>query len=35
MIHEFLMNNYLEDVDLEILDGLVNMAKGSLCRFLK
>ncbi len=34
-IHEFLMNNYREDVDLEKLAELVNMAKGSLCRFFK
>jgi transcriptional regulator GlxA family with amidase domain len=35
MIHEFLMNNYREDVDLEKLANVVNMAKGSLCRFFK
>lgn len=35
MIHEFLMNNYREDVDLEKLAELVHMVKGSLCRFFK
>ncbi|HPT22057.1 MAG TPA: AraC family transcriptional regulator [Bacteroidales bacterium] len=34
-IHNFLMNNYLENVDLKSLAGLVNMAEGSLCRFFK
>jgi len=35
MIHEFLMNNYLDDINLEQIAGLVNMAKGSLCHFFK
>jgi len=34
-IHEFLMNNYREEVDLKGLAMLVNMAEGSLCRFFK
>jgi AraC-like DNA-binding protein len=34
-IHEYLMNNYREDVSLEKLAGLINMAEGSLCRFFK
>ncbi|MGA2408588.1 MAG: AraC family transcriptional regulator [Bacteroidales bacterium] len=34
-IHDYLMNNYREDIDLEKLADLVNMAKGSLCRFFK
>lgn len=34
-IHDYLMNNYREDVDLNKLAGLVNMAEGSLCRFFK
>jgi len=34
-IHDFLMNNYREDVDLKLLAGLVNMAEGSLCRFFR
>jgi AraC-like DNA-binding protein len=34
-IHEYLMKNYREDVSLEKLAGLVNMAEGSLCRFFK
>ena len=28
------MNNYREDVDQEELTELINMAKGSLCRFI-
>ena len=35
VIHEFLMNNYREQVDLKKLAGLVNMAEGSLCRFFR
>jgi len=35
IIHEFLMNNYREEVNLKRLAGLVNMAEGSLCRFFK
>jgi len=34
-IHEYLMNNYREEVDLKRLAELVNMAEGSLCRFFK
>ena len=35
VIHNYLMNNYLEDVNLKRLAALVNMAEGSLCRFFK
>ncbi len=34
-IHEYLMNNYREDIDLGKLAALVSMAEGSLCRFFK
>jgi len=34
-IHEYLMNNYREEVDLKRLAALVSMAEGSLCRFFK
>lgn len=34
-IHEYLMNNYHEEVDLKRLAAMVNMAEGSLCRFFK
>lgn len=34
-IHEYLMNNYREEVNLEKMADLVNMAEGSLCRFFK
>ena len=34
-IHDYLMNNYREDVDLKQLASLVSMAEGSLCRFFK
>lgn len=34
-IHEYLMKNYREEVDLRKLSDLVNMAEGSLCRFFK
>lgn len=34
-IHEYLMNNYRENVNLERIAELVNMAEGSLCRFFK
>ena len=34
-IHEYLMNNYRNEVDLKRLAELVNMAEGSLCRFFK
>jgi AraC-like DNA-binding protein len=35
LIHEYLMNNYREDIDLKKLAELVSMAEGSLCRFFK
>ncbi len=35
ILHEYLMNNYREDVNLKRLAGLVNMTEGSLCRFFK
>ena len=34
-IHEFLMNNYREEVNLEKLADLVHMAKGSLLPFFQ
>jgi transcriptional regulator GlxA family with amidase domain len=34
-IHEYLMKNYRNEVNLRKLAGLVNMAEGSLCRFFK
>lgn len=34
-IHNYLMNNYREEVNLKNLADLVNMAEGSLCRFFK
>lgn len=34
-IHEYLMNNYREEVNLKKIAELVNMAEGSLCRFFK
>lgn len=34
-IHDYFMNNYRNEVNLEELSQLVNMAKGSLCRFFK
>lgn len=34
-IHEYLMNNYRDDIDLRRLASLVSMAEGSLCRFFK
>jgi AraC-like DNA-binding protein len=34
-IHEFLMKNYREEINLEQLAGLANMAPGSLCRYFK
>ena len=34
-IHEYLMNNYREEVNLKVLADLVNMAEGSLCRFFR
>jgi transcriptional regulator GlxA family with amidase domain len=35
LIHDYLMNNYKEEVDLNRLAATVNMATGSLCRFFK
>ncbi len=35
VIHEYLMNNYREEVNLKSLAGLVHMAEGSLCRYFK
>jgi AraC-like DNA-binding protein len=34
-IHDYLMNNYREEVNLQRLAETVNMAEGSLCRFFK
>lgn len=34
-IHEYLMNNYKEEINLEKLADLVSLAEGSLCRFFK
>ncbi|KAF0237999.1 MAG: AraC family transcriptional [Prolixibacteraceae bacterium] len=34
-IHEYLMKNYREEVNLSELAQLVNMAEGSLCRFFR
>ena len=34
-IHEYLMKNYRESIDLKQIASLVNMAEGSLCRFFK
>jgi AraC-like DNA-binding protein len=34
-IHEFLMKNYREEIDLKRIASLVNMAEGSVCRFFK
>lgn len=34
-IHEYLMNNYHESLDLGNIANLVNMAEGSLCRMFK
>lgn len=34
-IHEYLMSNYREEIDLKRLAELVSMAEGSLCRFFK
>jgi AraC-like DNA-binding protein len=34
-IHEYLMKNYREEINLMKLADLVNMAEGSLCRFFK
>jgi len=34
-IHEYLMKNFQQDIDLKSLAGMVNMAEGSLCRFFR
>ncbi len=34
-IHQYLMNNYREEIDLSKIANLVSMAEGSLCRFFK
>lgn len=34
-IHDYLMNNYHEEINLKNLAELVKMAEGSLCRFFK
>jgi AraC-like DNA-binding protein len=34
-LHDYLMNHYREEIDLEKLADLVHMAEGSLCRFFK
>ncbi|MCX6309203.1 MAG: AraC family transcriptional regulator [Bacteroidia bacterium] len=34
-IHEYLMKNYRESIDLKQIAALVSMAEGSLCRFFK
>jgi AraC-like DNA-binding protein len=34
-IHQYLMNNYHQEVDLAAIADMVNMAEGSVCRFFK
>jgi AraC-like DNA-binding protein len=34
-IHEFLMQNYKEEIDLEEVAGIVHLAPASVCRFFK
>ncbi|MDR2470429.1 MAG: AraC family transcriptional regulator [Tannerella sp.] len=34
-IHEFLMNNYKDEIDLKQLAELINMTESALCRFFK
>ena len=34
-IHEYLMKNYRESIDLKQIASIANMAEGSLCRFFK
>lgn len=34
-IHQYLMNNYREEIELKCLADLVSMAEGSLCRFFR
>ena len=35
LLHDYLMHHYREEINLEKLASLVNMAEGSLCRFFK
>lgn len=35
LLHDYLMNHYREEIDLQRMAELVNMAEGSLCRFFK
>lgn len=35
IIHEYLMKNYRDEIDLKHVASFVNMAEGSLCRFFK
>jgi len=35
LLHDYLMRHYREEVNLEKLASMVNMAEGSLCRFFK
>jgi AraC-like DNA-binding protein len=35
IIHEYLMNNYMDDIQLGDIARMVNMAEGSLCRFFR
>ncbi len=35
VIHQYLMNNYREEIDLGKIAELVSLAEGSLCRFFK
>ncbi|MDP4210539.1 MAG: AraC family transcriptional regulator [Bacteroidota bacterium] len=35
VIHDYLMNNYREELNLKNLASMVNMAEGSLCRFFR
>ncbi|MCG8498900.1 MAG: AraC family transcriptional regulator, partial [Firmicutes bacterium] len=34
-IHQYLMKHYQEEIDLDKISSVINMAKGSLCRFFK
>ncbi|MDR1722745.1 MAG: AraC family transcriptional regulator [Tannerella sp.] len=34
-IHDYMMNNYKDDINLHVLAEKVSMAEGSLCRFFK
>lgn len=35
LIHEYLMNNYKQEINLEKIADIVSLAEGSLCRFFK